>query len=224
MEFNKFAGAVLAALLVAFGGSTLIHELVAHKAKSGEKAAQEVASAAPERQQTAAASSDAAPTRATTSAPTAAAEASFFAEVQPLLASASAEAGRNVFGQCRACHTPDEGGANRVGPNLWGVVGRDVASVDGFRYSNAFAAIEGAWTYEKLVEFTHAPRRWAPGNRMAFNGISRPQDMANLMAYLQSLSSDPVPFETAAAEPVGQEQDAPQAGDAQQPAAAGGSQ
>lgn len=104
-----------------------------------------------------------------------------FAEV---MASADATAGEAIYRRCIACHKLD--GTNGVGPHLDGVVDRDVASVDGYNYSNAMAAIEGGWTPEFLSEFLVNPRGVIPGTKMAFNGLPSVQDRANLVAYLQT--------------------------------------
>lgn len=118
------------------------------------------------------------------------------------LQTASVEAGEGGFRQCAACHTNDPGGAHRVGPAMWDVVGRDVASVGGFSFSPALLEIEGVWTYEKLDGFLENPREWAPGNRMTFAGIRSPEARADMILYLHSLSDDPEPLPEAAAEPA----------------------
>ena len=110
------------------------------------------------------------------------------------LADASAEAGERVFRQCAACHTVEQGGAARVGPPLWEVLGRDVAAVGGFGYSAALQGIEGEWTYDKLDHFLENPRGWAPGTSMAFAGLRRPEDRAAMLLYLRSLAAEPQPL------------------------------
>lgn len=101
-----------------------------------------------------------------------------------LLASADAAAGEKSFGKCRSCHKLD--GSNAVGPHLDGVVGRDVASVEGFNYSEAMAAHEGAWVPEELNAFIANPKEHVPGTKMAFAGIKSAEERANLIAYLQT--------------------------------------
>jgi len=121
-----------------------------------------------------------------------------------LLASADAERGKGTAKLCASCHTFDQGGANRVGPNLWGVVGRDVGGQGGFAYSPAVAGHPGAWTYEELDRYLASPARAIPGNKMAFNGVRNPKDRANLLAYLATLGGARVPYpppRPAAAEP-----------------------
>lgn len=116
------------------------------------------------------------------------------------LASADAARGKGAARVCMSCHSFEQGGRNLVGPNLWGVVGRDIASHGGFAYSPALTAQPGSWTYEQLDEYLARPARAIPGNKMAFGGIRSPADRANLLAYLGSLSSSPAPFPLAKAE------------------------
>lgn len=106
-----------------------------------------------------------------------------FADV---LASADVAAGEKVFSKCRACHKVD--GANATGPHLDGVVGRAVATVDGFTYSNAMKAHGGEWTPEELSKFLTSPKDSVPGTKMIFAGLPKVQDRANLIAYLESVS------------------------------------
>jgi cytochrome c len=95
-------------------------------------------------------------------------------------------AGEAVFNQCKACHTIDKGGRNGVGPNLHGVVGRTVASVDGFAYSAALKAKGGNWDAANLDAFIADPRGWAPGTKMAFVGV---KDAANRKALIEYLAA-----------------------------------
>lgn len=111
------------------------------------------------------------------------AEAVPFAEV---FASADAGAGERVFGKCRACHQLEDG-ANAVGPHLYGLVGREVASVSGYSYSGALKPVADVWSPENLDGFLEDPRGWAPGTKMSFNGLAKVEDRANLIAYLQTI-------------------------------------
>lgn len=121
-----------------------------------------------------------------------------------LLAGADAGRGKGTVGLCASCHTFDQGGANRVGPNLWAIVGRPVAAQPGFAYSSAIAAHDGAWSYEELDRYLASPARAIPGNKMAFNGIRNPRDRANLIAYLASLDPTPAPFPPQPVAPAGE--------------------
>lgn len=116
--------------------------------------------------------------------------------IAPLLAAADPAAGEQLVGkQCATCHTFDEGGANKVGPNLYGVVERPIASHEGFSYSSGLSKHSGeTWTYENLNAFLHTPRDFAPGTKMTFRGFSKTEEVANVVAYLRSLSGSPAPL------------------------------
>ncbi len=116
--------------------------------------------------------------------------------VLPYMLEASAEDGADAFGVCMSCHTNNEGGANGLGPNLWNVVGRDVATVEGFNYSAPIQEYPGDWTYEALSAFLHAPQEEIPGTGMGYAGMADVEDRADLIAYLRTLSGDPVPLPT----------------------------
>lgn len=124
--------------------------------------------------------------------------------IAELLQTADAAAGESAFRKCQACHTAEEGGANKVGPNLWNIVNRPIASHEGFSYSAAMRDFsEGGsvvWDYDHLSEFLKAPRSYVSGTAMAFAGIRNPEEEANLIAYLRTLSSDPAPLPEVAAE------------------------
>lgn len=92
-------------------------------------------------------------------------------------------AGEKVFNQCKACHTV-QAGQNRVGPSLHGVVGRKAASVEGFNYSPAMKASGLTWNAESLDKYLADPKAAIPGNKMAFAGLKKPEDRANVIAYL----------------------------------------
>jgi cytochrome c len=111
----------------------------------------------------------------------------------PGLASAQsgdAAAGQRVFNQCRACHTPEQGGRNGVGPNLWGVVGRRAASIEGFRYSANMRTLgEGGltWTEANLRAYITNPKAVAPQGSMSYPGLRNEEQLTNLIAYLNTL-------------------------------------
>lgn len=105
-------------------------------------------------------------------------------DIAAVMASADADAGAGVFRKCAACHKVD--GADGVGPHLNGVVGRDIASVEGFAYSDALTGLEGAWEPEQLYAFIQNPKGFAPGTKMAFAGLPKSEDRANVIAYLAS--------------------------------------
>jgi cytochrome c len=125
-------------------------------------------------------------------------EAEPAAEAQPigvLLASASVESGEKAAKKCAACHSFDEGGANKVGPGLWGVVNRPIAGHEGFAYSEALSGKSGEiWDYDHLNQFLTSPKAYAPGTKMSFAGISKEAERADVIAYLRSLAAEPAPL------------------------------
>lgn len=112
--------------------------------------------------------------------------------VMELLASADIKQGAKVIKKCTACHSAESGAKHKIGPNLWGVVGRDKGKVDGFNFSGALSGLGGKWTFADLDKFIDDPKAFAPGNKMTFRGISKNSDRAALIVYMQSLSDSPV--------------------------------
>lgn len=116
-----------------------------------------------------------------------------------LLASADVAAGEKVFAKCAACHTVTSGGANGIGPNLFGAVGKAHGHVAGFAYSEALKSVPGNWTFEALDKWLTSPREYAPGTKMTFAGLGNPVDRANLIAWLNTQGSNlPLPAADAA--------------------------
>lgn len=102
---------------------------------------------------------------------------------EEVYAVADAAAGERLWRQCSACHSLNDG-QNGVGPSLFGVVGRDIAALDGFGYSDTLTGLEGDWTPEQLSHFIENPRAWASGTAMSYGGMGDIEDRANLIAYL----------------------------------------
>lgn len=193
-ELNKLIGAFLAVVFVVFSVSIVSDAIFATHAPETPGFAIEVAEAETE-----------------TDAGEAAQEAG--PSVLDLIATADVAAGQTAFRKCAACHTAEEGGANRVGPNLYDVVNRPVASHEGFKYSVAMQEFSQGgsvhWDYEHLSGFLQSPRTYVSGTAMAFAGIRNIQEEANLIAYLRSLSANPAPLPAAAAEEAPAEEAAP---------------
>ncbi|MEL6584105.1 MAG: cytochrome c family protein [Pseudomonadota bacterium] len=161
LEFNKIAAALFGSFLALqlFGWAA---EMLYHPEGVGINDGFEVASS---------------------DAPAEPVEAAPVVPFSEVLLTASADAGERVWRQCSSCHALEQG-ANRVGPYLWGVVGRDIGAIDGFRYSDAMAGFGNAWTPENLNQFLIAPSEYMPGTAMAYRGLRDVEDRANLIAYM----------------------------------------
>lgn len=107
-------------------------------------------------------------------------------DIVAMVAAADAAAGEKVYRKCKSCHVLDDG-VNKTGPSLYAIVGKDIASADGFDYSGGLSGIEGVWDEAALDGFLANPKGWAPGTKMSFAGLKKPEDRANLIAYLQGI-------------------------------------
>jgi cytochrome c len=177
-EFNKIAGAVLFTVLIGFGVSELSGILI-HPASHSDTVAYPVPEIPEDGAVAAVAVDEPAVSLAT------------------LLANADAASGEKSFKKCAACHTIDDGGPNKVGPNLHGILDRDVASAGGFAYSATLNELEGDWTYEALNAFLESPKGFAPGTKMAFAGVRKDTERADLILYMraQGDADTPLPAE-----------------------------
>ena len=150
------------------------------------------------------------------------------AQVEPLpvlLASADPAKGQSAAKKCLACHVFDKGGPNKIGPNLYGVLGHPKGAHAGFAYSAAMKGKGGEWTFDDLNGFLASPKNYVPGTIMAFVGVSSPKERADIIRYIQTLSDQPVPLPTPVAAPAGGEGGPPGPSQSQQqpsPAMPGG--
>jgi cytochrome c len=119
------------------------------------------------------------------------------------LASADPAKGEQVFKKCAACHNADKGGANQIGPNLWGVLGEPIGQGKGFAFSDALAKKGGNWDWDNLGQWLKSPKAFAPGTKMTFAGLGDPQDRANVIAFLNQHSDAPKPLPAAPAAAAG---------------------
>lgn len=115
-------------------------------------------------------------------------------DVKALMAKADAVKGAEIAKRCSACHSFDKNGPNKVGPHLWGVLEREKASVQGYSYSQAFSGLKGKWDYPDLFYYLYDPKVAIPGNKMSFMGLKKPEEIADVVAYLRSLSDNPTPL------------------------------
>jgi cytochrome c len=197
-EINKILGAMLGTLLIMLSLNIVTNSIFApkHLAKPGYEIA-------------------------VTEQPAAAGGAAVQEEpIEQLLAKANVEKGGTIAKKCLACHDFAKGGPNKVGPNLYGIVNRDRATHEGFSYSEAMKKKGGKWTIQDLSTYLISPRAMVPGTSMAFAGISKGSDRADLIAYLNTLADNPAPLPTAPAPAAEQPKNGPTANPAPAPAAA----
>ncbi|HEX7966846.1 MAG TPA: cytochrome c family protein [Stellaceae bacterium] len=171
-EMNKIAGAILGAMILAMVSGIIAHMLVHPMAL--EKPAYIVAGAEPTEQKGGEASKGPEP-------------------IAPLLANASVDAGKEQSKKCMACHTFEKGGPNRIGPNLFNVLGEPIAEGrNGYAFSPALSKHKGQkWDVQELNQWLDDPKSFAPGTKMTFSGLPKAQDRANVVAYLNTLSDSP---------------------------------
>lgn len=185
-EVNKLIGAFLGTVFVVFTITLLSDSIFATHAP--EKPGYAIAAAEPEEGGATAGTANSGEDR--------------FAEILASIGTANPDAGATTFKKCAACHDATKGGPNKVGPNLWGVVDRPIASHEGFSYSGAMKTFsEGGskhWTFENLAHFLHGPKAFVSGTAMAFAGIKDPKAEADLLAFLRTLADTPAPLPEAA--------------------------
>lgn len=116
-----------------------------------------------------------------------------------LIATANIERGQKLSKACAACHSFDQGGVNKVGPNLWNIVNAPRAHMGDFAYSSAMQEFGGSWSYDELNHFLWKPKKYITGTKMNFAGLKKPEDRAAIIAWLRTLSGSPASLPSAAA-------------------------
>jgi len=116
-------------------------------------------------------------------------------DIMALLASASIADGEKVFKKCAACHSITKGGGNKIGPSLWGVLGRKTGAVSDYKYSKAMAAHNKLWSFEEMNEFLIKPKEWIKGTKMSFAGLKKETDRAAVILYMNKNTDIPLPLQ-----------------------------
>ena len=182
IEINKIAGAVFLAGIIAMVAGLTAEGLYTGSISEKEEAIKRgytIEGAAADTAEGAAPAADAAPV-----------------DIMPLLAKADVKAGEAISKKCTSCHTFDKGGKNGVGPNQWNLVGNHFAHNETYSYSAAVSDLKDKkkWGFQELSDFLSGPKKYIPGNKMSFAGVSKPEDRANLIAYLNTLTDKPLPL------------------------------
>lgn len=115
--------------------------------------------------------------------------------IMALFASTSAAEGAKVFKKCAACHSIKEDGANKIGPALWGVLGRSAGSIPDYKYSKAMAAYGKNWSFEKMNGFLKKPKDWIKGTKMSFAGLKKPKERAAVILWMNENTNSPLPLQ-----------------------------
>ena len=115
-------------------------------------------------------------------------------DISAIMALGDVASGEKIFKKCAACHSINSGGANKIGPALYNVVGRAVADVEDYKYSKALAGYGKEWTFEELNGFLIKPAKWVKGTKMAYAGLRKEKDRASVIKYLNQNSDNPLPL------------------------------
>ena len=115
--------------------------------------------------------------------------------IMAIFASTSAADGAKVFKKCAACHSINKDGANKIGPALWGVLGRKAGSIADYKYSKALIAYEKPWSFEEMNGFLIKPKEWIKGTKMSFAGLKNAKDRAAVILYMNENSNNPLPIQ-----------------------------
>ena len=128
----------------------------------------------------------------TTTETTSASSSTGSGDIMALLASASAADGKKIFKKCTACHSIAKGGGNKIGPALWGVLGRQAGSISDYKYSKAMATHGKSWSFEEMNGFLAKPKNWIKGTKMSFAGLKNAKDRAAVILYMNENTDSPL--------------------------------
>ena len=134
-------------------------------------------------------------TTSTTTEATSVSSSTGSGDIMALLTSASVADGKKIFKKCTACHSIAKGGANKIGPALWGVLGRKAGSISDYKYSNAMAAHAKPWSLEEMNGFLIKPKDWIKGTKMSFIGLKKDTDRAAVILYMNQNTDNPLPIQ-----------------------------
>ena len=115
--------------------------------------------------------------------------------IMELFASTNAANGAKIFKKCAACHSIIQGGGNKIGPALWGVLGRQAGSISDYKYSKAMAAHGKVWSFEEMDGFLIKPKDWIKGTKMSFTGLKNVEDRAAVILYMNENTDNPIPLQ-----------------------------
>ena len=174
---NKIIVSIVFAIILVVGINKITD--VIFYVEKPEKSAYEVASIA----------TDASNTSAETSS-----ASSESGDIIALFASTSSAEGAKVFKKCAACHSIAEGGKNKIGPALWGVLGRQAGSVSDYKYSKAMAALGKTWSFDEMNSFLIKPKDWIKGTKMSFAGLKNAKERAAVILYMNENTDNPLPL------------------------------
>ena len=171
-EINKIVAAVLVVFLVVFGIGK-ISDIIFHVEKPNTSAYK---------------------VEVSTLSATQASNTGQDVDISALLAMGDVDRGQNVFKKCSACHSVKKGGKNKIGPALYSVLGRDVATLADYKYSKALMAFGKTWTFEEMNSFLTKPQAYIKGTKMAFAGLKKEKDRASIILFMNNNSDNPLPL------------------------------
>ena len=174
---NKIIVSVLLAIILVFGINKVTDSI--YYVEKPEKSAYQIDNEA---------------TIASTTSSEISSETSESENIMAIFASTNAAEGAKIFKKCAACHSISQGGGNKIGPALWGVIGRSAGSISDYKYSKAMAAYKKTWSFEEMDGFLIKPKEWIKGTKMSFAGLKNANERAAVILYMNENSDNPLPI------------------------------